>query len=102
MKQRAYDCLFKPPDPGQQAQVVGEALEIALQLHEPSLGAESAAAPERVGQLVGTFPTMRHRPVAVQDFPGIITGESGTGKELVARAKGFTQIARVGSARWCG
>ena len=46
MKQGAYDCLFMPPDPGHLAQVVGEALEIGRQLHEPSLGAEPAAAPE--------------------------------------------------------
>jgi two-component system nitrogen regulation response regulator GlnG len=91
MKQGAYDCLVKPPDPGQLAQVVGEALEIARQLHEPSLGAEPAAAPETGGQLVGACPAMRQvykeiGLVAVQDFPVIITGESGTGKELVARA----------------
>jgi two-component system nitrogen regulation response regulator GlnG len=46
IKQGAYDYLFKPPDPGHLAQVVGEALEIGRQLHEPSLGAEPAAAPE--------------------------------------------------------
>ena len=91
IKQGAYDCLFKPPDPGQLAQVVGDALEIGRQLHEPSLGAEPAAAPETGGQLVGTCPAMRQvykeiGLVAAQDFPVIITGESGTGKELVARA----------------
>src|SRR5215469_8505616 len=36
MKQGAYDCLFKPPDPGHLARVVGEALEIGRRLHEPS------------------------------------------------------------------
>src|SRR5262249_18092661 len=35
MKQGAFDCLFKPPAPGQLAQVVGEALEIARRLREP-------------------------------------------------------------------
>jgi two-component system nitrogen regulation response regulator GlnG len=91
MKQGAYDCLFKPPDSGQLAQVVGAALEIGRQLHEPSLDAEPTAAPETGGQLVGTCPAMRQvykeiGLVAAHDFPVIITGESGTGKELVARA----------------
>ena len=91
MKQGAYDCLFKPLDPGHLARVVGEALEIARRSHEPSLAAEPAADLETVGQLVGTCPAMRQvykaiGLVAAQDFPVIITGESGTGKELVARA----------------
>jgi two-component system nitrogen regulation response regulator GlnG len=91
IKQGAYDCLFKPPDPGHLAQVVGEALEIGRQLHEPSPASGPAAAPETGGQLVGTCPAMRQvykeiGLVAAQDFPVIITGESGTGKELVARA----------------
>jgi two-component system nitrogen regulation response regulator GlnG len=91
MKQGAYDCLFKPPDPSHLGQVVGEALEIARRLRKPSLAAETAADPETGGQLVGTCPAMRQvykaiGLVAAQDFPVIITGESGTGKELVARA----------------
>jgi two-component system nitrogen regulation response regulator GlnG len=44
IKQGAYDCLFKPPDPGQLAQVVAEALEIGRQLHEPSLATAGSAA----------------------------------------------------------
>jgi two-component system nitrogen regulation response regulator GlnG len=91
LKLGAYDCLFKPSDPGQLAQVVGEALDIGRRLHEPPPPAEPAAAPELGGQLTGTCPAMR--PVykaiglaAAQDFPVIITGASGTGKELVARA----------------
>src|SRR5262249_61898366 len=68
-----------------------EARKLGRPLHEPSLSAEPAAAPETGGQLVGTCPAMRQvykeiGLVAVQDFPVIITGESGTGKELVARA----------------
>jgi two-component system nitrogen regulation response regulator GlnG len=91
MKQGAYDCLFKPPDPGHLAQVVGDALEIGRRMHEPSPAVEPAAAPETGGQLVGTCPAMRQvykeiGLVAAHDFPVIITGESGTGKELVARA----------------
>src|SRR5262249_53408991 len=91
IKQGAYDCLFKPPDPGHLAQVVREALEIGRQLHEPSPASQPDAAPETGGQLVGTCPAMRQvykeiGLVAAQDFPVIITGESGTGKELVARA----------------
>jgi two-component system nitrogen regulation response regulator GlnG len=91
MKLGAYDGLFKPPDPGQLAQVVREALEIGRQLHAPSPALEPAAASETGGQLVGTCPAMPRvsKPiglVAAQDFPVIITGESGTGKELVARA----------------
>ena len=44
IKEGAYDCLFKPPDPGQLAQVVAEALEIGRQLHEPSLATAGSAA----------------------------------------------------------
>jgi DNA-binding NtrC family response regulator len=91
MKQGAYDCLFKPPDPGHLAQVVAEALEIGRWSHEPSLAAEPASDAETGGPLVGTCPSMRQAYmeislVAAQDFPVIITGETGTGKELVARA----------------
>jgi DNA-binding NtrC family response regulator len=86
------DLLLIDDDPGQLvAQVVGDAVEIGRQLHEPSPGTEPATAAEASGQLVGTCPAMRQvykeiGLVAVQDIPVIITGESGTGKELVARA----------------
>src|SRR5262249_20036628 len=91
MKQGAYDCLFKPPDPGHLGRVVGEALEVARRQRERSLPADAAAETEAAGQLVGTSPAMRQvykaiGLVAGQDFPVLITGESGTGKELVARA----------------
>jgi len=91
IKQGAYDCLFKPPDPGYLGRVIGEALEIARRLREPSRVAGAVTGPEAGGQLVGTCPAMRQvykaiGLVAAQDFPVIITGESGTGKELVARA----------------
>ncbi len=91
MKQGAYDCLLKPPEPSHLGRVLGEALEISRRLREPSLAAEAAADPEAGGQLVGTCPAMRQvyktiGLVAAQDFPVLITGESGTGKELVARA----------------
>jgi two-component system nitrogen regulation response regulator GlnG len=101
MKLGAYDCLFKPPDPGHLAQVVGDALEIGRQLHEPSLGAEPAAAPEMGGQLAGTCPAMRQvykaiGRVAAQDFLVIITGESGTGKEMVGRPRAWTRSSGGG------
>ena len=91
IKQGAYDCLFKPPDPGYLGRVIGEALEIARRLREPSRVAGAVTGPEASGQLVGTCPAMRQvykaiGLVAAQDLPVIITGESGTGKELVARA----------------
>jgi two-component system nitrogen regulation response regulator GlnG len=91
MKQGAYDCLFKPPDPGHLGRVLGEALDIARRLRQPSLAAEDADDADPGGQLVGTSPAMRQvykaiGLVAAQDFPVLITGESGTGKELVARA----------------
>jgi two-component system nitrogen regulation response regulator GlnG len=91
MKQGAFDCLFKPPDPGHVGRIVGEALEVARRLREPPPVAGAVTDPEAGGQLVGTCPAMRQvykeiGLVAAQDFPVIITGESGTGKELVARA----------------
>jgi two-component system nitrogen regulation response regulator GlnG len=90
MKHGAYDCLFKPSDPMHLGRVIGEAVEIARQLREPSLTAEPESDTETGGQLVGTSPAMRQvykaiGLVAAQDFPVLITGESGTGKELVAR-----------------
>jgi two-component system nitrogen regulation response regulator GlnG len=90
MKQGAFDCLFKPPDPGQLAQMVGEALEIARGPRATS-GRGAHHGPGDGGQLIGTCPAKRQVYKAIglaaaQDFPVIITGESGTGKELVARA----------------
>jgi two-component system nitrogen regulation response regulator GlnG len=91
MKQGAYDCLFKPADPSQLGRVVGEALEVARQVREPSGAASAPLEAETGGPLVGTSAAMRQvykaiGLVAAQDFPVLITGESGTGKELVARA----------------
>jgi two-component system nitrogen regulation response regulator GlnG len=91
IRQGAYDCLLKPPDPSYLGRVVGGALAIARRLREPSPAAEAATDLETGVQLVGTCPAMRQvykeiGLVAAQDFPVIITGESGTGKELVARA----------------
>ncbi len=91
MREGAYDCLLMPPDPDHLGQVLGEALEIARRLREPSAAAKAAPDPEAGGQLLGTCPAMRRvykaiGLVAAQNFPVLITGESGTGKELVARA----------------
>jgi two-component system nitrogen regulation response regulator GlnG len=91
VKQGAYDCLFKPPEPRHLGHVVGEALGVSRQLRQPFPAPEAAADAEGGVQLIGTCPAMRQvykaiGLVAAQDFPVIITGESGTGKELVARA----------------
>src|SRR5262245_45938055 len=91
MKEGAYDYLCKPLDPKQLRRVVGEALEVARQMHEPAVVAESAPDPDVDGAVVGACPAMREvykaiGRVAAQDVPVLITGESGTGKELVARA----------------
>jgi DNA-binding NtrC family response regulator len=91
MKQGAYDYLCKPLDPHQLRRVVGEALEVARQMREPAVVAESAPDPDVDGAIVGTCPAMREvykaiGRVAAQDVPVLVTGESGTGKELVARA----------------
>src|SRR5215510_14442924 len=91
MKQGAYDYLCKPVDPKQLRRVVGEALEVARQMREPAVVAESAADPDVDGAIVGSCAAMREvykaiGRVAAQDVPVLITGESGTGKELVARA----------------
>src|SRR5215510_1076148 len=91
MKQGAYDYLCKPLDPRQLRRVVGEALEVARQMREPAMVAESAPDPAVDGAIVGACAAMREvykaiGRVAAQDVPVLITGESGTGKELVARA----------------
>src|SRR5262245_46919709 len=91
MKQGAYDYLCKPLDPKQLRRVVGEALEVARQMREPAVVAESAPDPDVDGAIVGGCPAMREvykaiGRVAAQDVPVLITGESGTGKELIARA----------------
>src|SRR4029453_17295594 len=91
MKQGAYDYLFKPLDLNQLRRVVGEALEVARLMHEPTVVAETAPDPDVEGAIVGSCPAMREvykaiGRVADQDVPVLITGESGTGKELVARA----------------
>src|SRR6516165_11487835 len=43
IKQGAYDCLFKPPDPGYLGRVIGEALEIARRLRRSPPAGESGA-----------------------------------------------------------
>jgi two-component system nitrogen regulation response regulator GlnG len=91
MKQGAYDYLCKPLDLNQLRRVVGEALEVARQMRQPAVLAESAPDPDAEGAIVGSCAVMREvykavGRVAAQDVPVLITGESGTGKELVARA----------------
>ncbi|HEV3262284.1 MAG TPA: sigma 54-interacting transcriptional regulator, partial [Gemmataceae bacterium] len=91
MKQGAYDYLFKPLDLHELRRVVGEALEVARQMREPAVLAETAPDPDVDGAIVGSCPAMREvykaiGRVAAQNVPVLITGESGTGKELVARA----------------
>jgi two-component system nitrogen regulation response regulator GlnG len=91
MKEGAYDYLFKPLDPHQLRQVVGEALEVARRMQKPAVVAEAAPDPDVDGAIVGSCPAMSEvykaiGRVAAQDVPVLITGESGTGKELVARA----------------
>jgi DNA-binding NtrC family response regulator len=91
MKQGAYDYLFKPLDLHHLQRVVGEALDVARRMHEPSVVAEIPPDPDVEGAIIGTCPAMREvfkaiGRVAGQDVPVLITGESGTGKEMVARA----------------
>jgi two-component system nitrogen regulation response regulator GlnG len=91
MKHGAYDYLFKPLDLHQLRRVVGEALEVARRMREPTVLAETAADPDLDGAILGSCPAMREvykaiGRVAAQGVPVLITGESGTGKELVARA----------------
>src|SRR5580704_12997742 len=91
MKRGAFDYLFKPLDPAQVRRVVGEAVEVARRMREPTMVAETASDPDVDGAIVGACPSMREvykaiGRVAAQDVTVLITGESGTGKELVARA----------------
>ena len=91
MKQGAYDYLFKPLDLHQLRKVVGDALEEAGRMREPTVLAETSPDPDVDGAIVGSCPAMHEvykaiGRVAAQNVPVLITGESGTGKELVARA----------------
>jgi DNA-binding NtrC family response regulator len=91
MQQGAYDYLFKPLNLQELQRVVGEALEMARQMHQPAVVAETLPDPDVDGAIIGICPAMREvykaiAHVAGYNVPVLITGESGTGKELVARA----------------
>lgn len=91
MQNGAYDCLFKPLDLHQLRSVVGDALDVAAQMRQPS--ATTAPPPDvKLDEaIIGNCAAMREVYKAIgrvtdQDVTVLITGESGTGKELVARA----------------
>jgi two-component system nitrogen regulation response regulator GlnG len=91
MKQGAYDCLFRPLDLPLLRRVVGEALDVARGMRQPSAAAEPGTDPDAEDGIVGSCPAMGEVYKAIgrvddQTFPVLITGESGTGKELIARA----------------
>jgi hypothetical protein len=50
MRQGAYDCRFKRPDPSHLSQVVGGPPEIGRRLHEPSLAAIPPRSRGRAGR----------------------------------------------------
>jgi two-component system nitrogen regulation response regulator GlnG len=91
MQQGAYDYLFKPLDPQQLRRVVGQALQLARLMREPTVLAETLPSDDRGEAIIGCCPAMREvykaiGRVARQNVIVLITGESGTGKELAARA----------------
>jgi DNA-binding NtrC family response regulator len=91
MREGAYDYLFKPLDMQQLRRVVGEALDVARQMRQPAVLAESESEADVDGAIIGSCPVMREvykaiGRVASQTVPVLITGESGTGKEVVTRA----------------
>jgi two-component system nitrogen regulation response regulator GlnG len=91
IKQGAYDCLFKPLDLSLLQRVVGEALNVARRMRQPTVSEETAPDPDPRSAFIGSCPAMSEvykaiGRVAAQNVPVLITGESGTGKELVARA----------------
>src|SRR5262249_33882864 len=77
MKEGAYDYLFKPLDLRQLRRVVGEALEVARRMREPTVFAQTPD-PDVEGAIVGSCPAMREvykaiGRVAGQNVPVLIT-----------------------------
>ncbi len=90
MKAGAFDYIHKPfPDPAALDLVVQRALEYRqLSRRADEVNRENAAA--RLGDIVGTSPSMQQLVKEIGKVTGshatvLITGESGTGKELIAR-----------------
>ncbi|QSQ14270.1 sigma-54-dependent transcriptional regulator [Myxococcus landrumensis] len=90
MKAGAFDYIHKPfPDPAALDLVVERALEYRqLSRRADEVNRENAAV--RLGDIVGTSPSMQQLVKEIGKVTGsaatvLITGESGTGKELIAR-----------------
>ncbi|MCP3140680.1 sigma-54-dependent transcriptional regulator [Pyxidicoccus xibeiensis] len=90
MKAGAFDYIHKPfPDPAALDLVVERALEYRqLSRRADEVNRENSAA--RLGDIVGTSPSMQQLVKEIGKVTGshatvLITGESGTGKELIAR-----------------
>ncbi len=91
MRQGAYDFIPKPFKPQDLLAVVDSALAHRDVEEERRALAETVAANQRFGRMVGVSPAMLHvydlvKRAAQTSTSILITGESGTGKELVARA----------------
>jgi two-component system response regulator AtoC len=90
MKSGAYDYIHKPfPDPAALDLVVERALKMR-QAYRRAATQTVETAPARLGDIVGTSPSMQSLvkevgKVAASRASVLIHGESGTGKELIAR-----------------